>query len=108
MGGRSYLYLVQFTLTPLSIQMLSSFIPRDGKPDYLRRFLVRGFGYYLSIYSSNGGLLLYRITHRVLLYYDQGWTDVKHVRSRDFYGFQVICHTPTLISLRDIVTRENM
>ncbi|PON77634.1 F-box domain containing protein [Trema orientale] len=72
------------------------------------RFPVRGFGYYLPIYSSNGALLLYRITHRVLLYYDQGWMDVKHVRCRDFYGFQVICHTPTLISLRDIVTRENM
>ncbi|PON88045.1 hypothetical protein TorRG33x02_162470, partial [Trema orientale] len=40
----------------------------------------------------------------VLLYYDQGWTDVKDMHCRDFYGFQVICHTPTLISLRDIVS----
>ncbi|PON77630.1 hypothetical protein TorRG33x02_240000 [Trema orientale] len=29
------------------------------------------------------------IYSRLLFYYDQGWTDVKHVRCRDFYGFQI-------------------
>lgn len=41
------------------------------------RFQLQGYGHYQPIYSSNGALVLYRPSHKALLYYDQGRKDIK-------------------------------